>query len=125
MNPKLFRIIIPVTNIEDACSFYSKLLQLEGKRVSPGRHYFNCGGTILACYDPISDGDKNILSPNSENIYISVQNLEECFEIAKKLECQWLEGEIKLRAWGERSFYAKDPFNNQICLVDEDTVFTG
>ncbi len=25
----------------------------------------------------------------------------------------------------ERSFYARDPFGNPICIVDEKTVFTG
>lgn len=27
--------------------------------------------------------------------------------------------------WGERSFYAEDPFANKICFVDESTVFAG
>ncbi len=26
---------------------------------------------------------------------------------------------------GERLFYARDPFDNPICFVDEKTVFTG
>jgi hypothetical protein len=41
------------------------------------------------------------------------------------LECEEIEGQIALRPWGERSFYAKDPFGNPICFVDEQTVFTG
>jgi hypothetical protein len=55
--PELYRIILPVKNIKTASNFYSKLLDLKGKKVSPGRVYFACGQTILACYDPVADGD--------------------------------------------------------------------
>ena len=34
-------------------------------------------------------------------------------------------GEIAERPWGERSFYATDPFGNKICFVDRATMFTG
>jgi hypothetical protein len=34
-------------------------------------------------------------------------------------------GEVALRPWGERSFYADDPFGNPLCLVDAGTVFSG
>jgi len=34
-------------------------------------------------------------------------------------------GDIVARPWGERSFYASDPFDNLLCFVDERTVFTG
>ena len=57
MGLRLYRVILPVRDIERAVQFYGKLLGLAGQRVSPGRHYFDCGGTILACYDPVADGD--------------------------------------------------------------------
>ena len=34
-------------------------------------------------------------------------------------------GEIVTRPWGERSFYADDPWGNGLCFVDEKTLFTG
>ena len=34
-------------------------------------------------------------------------------------------GEIVKRPWGERSFYARDPFQNRLCFVDAQTLFTG
>jgi len=34
-------------------------------------------------------------------------------------------GEIVKRPWGERSFYAHDPWGNGLCFVDENTLFTG
>ena len=32
---------------------------------------------------------------------------------------------IEVRPWGERSFYGSDPFDNPICFVDSQTLFTG
>ena len=55
---RLFRVIMPVTNIEEATKFYSALLDQPGFRVSSGRHYFECGGVILAVYDAVADGDR-------------------------------------------------------------------
>ena len=57
MMVKLYRVILPVSDIEQAEAFYRQLLDTPGQRVSRGRHYFDCGGTILACYDPVADGD--------------------------------------------------------------------
>ena len=57
MKARLYRVILPVDDIDRADRFYTELLGLAGERVSPGRHYFDCGGTILACYDPVADGD--------------------------------------------------------------------
>lgn len=34
-------------------------------------------------------------------------------------------GEIARRPWGERSFYATDPFGNPLCFVGRDSVFRG
>jgi len=57
MAVKLYRIILPVSDIDEAAVFYTKLFEAEGERVSPGRHYFVFGKTVLACYDPVADGD--------------------------------------------------------------------
>lgn len=38
-------------------SFHAELLRLQGKPASSGGHCFTCGGTILACRDPVADGD--------------------------------------------------------------------
>jgi len=44
---RLFRVIMPVTDIEASARFYSALFDQPGFRVSGGRHYFDCGGVIL------------------------------------------------------------------------------
>jgi len=122
---KLFRVIIPVTGIDAAATFYSHLLGISGQRVSMGRHYFDCGGTILACFDPrVEDHDRDAV-PNPDHIYFAVDNLEEIYERAKTAGCRKLEDQIKTRPWMERSFYATDPFGNPICFVDVKTKFIG
>jgi len=56
---------------------------------------------------------------------LAVADLDATFARARKLGCAEIELEIKLRPWGELSFYAKDPFGNPICFVDERTIFRG
>jgi catechol 2,3-dioxygenase-like lactoylglutathione lyase family enzyme len=125
MPPRLYRVIVPVADIERAARFYGEVLALPGRRVSPGRHYFDCGGTILACFDPRADGDPWEARPNPEHIYLAVSDLEAAYERARAAGCEWLEERIETRPWGERSFYARDPFGNPIAFVDERTLFTG
>lgn len=122
---RLYRVILPVSDIGVAERFYRLLLGIPGKRVSPGRRYFDCGATILACFDPMADGDGKQAKPNPDHVYLAVDNLEEVFQRAKGTGCRWIEAKIERRPWGERSFYARDPFGNPICFVDESTIFTG
>ena len=100
-------------------------VNLPGVRVSGGRHYFDCGGTILACFDPRGDGDDWDARPNPDHVYFAVDDLEAVFDRAKRAGCRKIEEQIKTRPWGERSFYATDPFGNKLCFVDSSTVFTG
>ena len=81
--PHLFRVILPVTDIEAATSFYAQLLDTPGIRVSGGRHYFDCGGTILACYDALADGDAEQVGANPQNVYFSVGDLNAAYERAR------------------------------------------
>jgi hypothetical protein len=84
-------------------------------------------------YSPAADGDDRIPFANFDHIYLAVTDLDAHFLRAKSLNCLSKAvgdgglpmGEIAVRPWGERSFYASDPFGNPICLVDAATVFTG
>jgi len=98
---------------------------MPGLRVSPGRHYFDRGGTIRACYDPRADGDDFDARPNPDHLYFAVRELESFFERARAAGCAHLEQRIQTRPWGERCFYAQDPFGNPICFVDGKTAFRG
>lgn len=131
--PRLYRIILPVADIERAAAFYTELLGVEGRRVSPGRHYFDCGEVILALFNARADGDNWDARPLPDHIYFAVSNLEAAYERAQRLGGLSNEtgdggqamGKIATRPWGERSFYMKDPFGNPLCFVDDKTVFRG
>ena len=133
MPARLFRIVLPVSNIDRAAKFYETVLNSTGMRVSPGRHYFECGGVILACFDPSADGDGYDPEPLSEWIYFAVDRLEVTYEACRFAGAQFSDddvhgdpaGKIATRPWGERSFYIIDPFGNRLCFVDQATVFTG
>jgi hypothetical protein len=45
--------------------------------------YFECDGTILACYDPQADGDGRVAKPLPEPIYIAVDDLESAYARAE------------------------------------------
>lgn len=129
---RLFRIILPVTDIARAADFYSGILDQPGWPVSPGRWYFDCGGVILACYDPVADGDSGAPGPLPEPIYIATPQLEAVYERCQARGARFPVdappdvgplGTICDRPWGERSFYIFDSFGNPVCFVDEATVF--
>ena len=129
--PKLYRVILQVSDMEQGTEFYTKLLGTEGRRIHGGfRHYFDCGAVILALVDPRADDET--ARPNPDNIYFSVQDINAMHKRASELGCLSTgdvhgapAGEVVKRPWGERSFYALDPFGNPICFVEESTVFTG
>ena len=127
MTPQLYRVILPVNDIRAAKVFYEALLGLAGEMVSRGRCYFDCGGTILACYDPLADGDPMgdgwRHHPN-QYVYFSVDDLEAAMAAAKAAGALEIEP-IGRMPWGETLFYAKDPFGNPICLVQRGTEFKG
>ena len=127
MSATLYRVIHPVKDIEIATQFFSTVLESDGDRVSPGRHYFECGGTILACYDPAADGDESgdgwRHHPN-QYVYFAVNDLDATCKLIAEAGGE-VTADIETMPWGERIFYAKDPFGNPISFVDQSTLFTG
>ena len=128
--PKLFRVILQVADLNKAVNFYSKLLDTKGRLLRGSRAYFDCGSVILAIVDPTPGGTK--AKSNPDNIYFSVKDIEKAHERARELGCLSKEkvhdesaGDVVTRPWGERSFYVEDPWGNELCFVDEKTVFTG
>ena len=123
--PRLFRVFIPVSDLASAIAFYGELLNVDGREIRGGRHYFDCGDVIVAIVE-------NSGAPIADHLYFSVDKLEAVFERAEKLGC--LErgevhgepsGKIIVRPWRERSFYLRDPWGNGLCFVDSSTLFTG
>jgi hypothetical protein len=134
MAPPLYRIILQVDNLDHAEEFYGKLLRDRGRRIhGASRHYIDCGPVILALVDVNGENIPGLQpKPLPDYIYFAVSDIEACYERARELQCLSTEdvhgdsaGELVRRPWGERSFYAHDPWGNGLCFVDESTLFTG
>ena len=126
---KIFRITLEVSNLDEAAKFYAKLLGIAGQRHPGSRHYFNVGDVILALLDPTPGGLK--ATPGAKSLYFAVDELEPVQTRAKELKALApfkvhgeSAGDIVNRPWGERSFYATDPWGNELCFVQEGTLYT-
>lgn len=128
----LYRVIVPVTDIEQAARFYSEVLGEPGRRVSGGRHYFGAdkaGGAIVACYSPKDDGDARRYGvewrPHPQQyLYFSVDDLEAARQRCISAGARDIT-DIDKMPWGETMFYAVDPFGNPISFVLAGTEFIG
>ncbi len=127
--PQFFRMNVEVGDLESAVSFYGKLLGIEGRRQAGSRCYFLCGPVTLQVLDVSSVRG---VHPAAKALYFTVKKLEPFFERAKALGSLSREnvhdapgGGIVVRPWGERSFYAEDPWKNPLCFVEEGTVYRG
>ena len=128
--PRLFRVLLEVSDMSSAVAFYSTLLGAAGRPIHGGRHYYDHGDVILGLLD-VSAASREP-RPTPQNLYFAVTNLEQIHGLAAELGCLSGEdvhgeggGQIRVRPWGERSFYAIDPFGNLLCFVDAETLFTG
>jgi catechol 2,3-dioxygenase-like lactoylglutathione lyase family enzyme len=127
--PKIFRVTLEVSTLDEASAFYAKLLGFEGKRHPGSRHYFDCGGVILALLDPTPGGLEP--TPGPKSLYLAVDELEPYHARAEQLGALApfkVHGEpagaIAKRPWGERSFYVTDKWGNELCFVQEGTLYT-
>jgi predicted enzyme related to lactoylglutathione lyase len=127
--PQFFRLSVEVADLEAAVRFYSKLLDLEGRRQAGSRCYFQAGPVTLSVLDVSASGKPH---PAAKALYFTVKDLDAAFARAKSLGCLSREsvhdapgGGIVVRPWGERSFYAEDPWDNPLCFVEEGTVYAG
>jgi predicted enzyme related to lactoylglutathione lyase len=127
--PQFFRLNVEAGNLDEAVDFYSKLLGIQGRRQPGARCYFECGTVTLSVIDVSSVGSPHTAA---KALYFTVKDLEAAFARAKELRCLSQEsvhdapgGGIVVRPWGERSFYALDPWGNPLCFVEEGTVYTG
>ena len=127
--PKIFRVTVEVADLDKAASFYSKLLGTDGKRHPGARHYFDCGGVILAVLDPSRGGLTP--TPGPKSLYFAVGDVAAVHARAKQLGAlapYKVHGEdagaVIERPWGEKSFYVVDPWGNDMCFVEDGTLYT-
>jgi catechol 2,3-dioxygenase-like lactoylglutathione lyase family enzyme len=127
--PKIFRVTVEVADLDKAAAFYSKLLATDGKRHPGARHYFDCGGVILAVLDPSRGGLTP--TPGPKSLYFAVGDVTAVHARAKQLGAlapYKVHGEdagaVIKRPWGEKSFYVVDPWGNDMCFVEDGTLYT-
>lgn len=127
--PRFFRLNIEVGDLAQAEQFYGTLLGLTGRRQAGSRVYFQAGPVTLQVVDVSAAGPPH---PGAKALYFTVRDLDAAFARAQSLGCLSREsvhdapgGGIVVRPWGERSFYAVDPWQNPLCFVEEGTVYPG
>jgi predicted enzyme related to lactoylglutathione lyase len=127
--PSLFRLNIEVGNLDEAARFYGTLLGLESRRQAGSRVYFTCGPVTLQVVDVSSSGPPHTAA---KALYFTVRDLDAIHARASALGCLSsgdVHGEsggaITVRPWGERSFYAADPWENPLCFVEAGTIYPG
>jgi catechol 2,3-dioxygenase-like lactoylglutathione lyase family enzyme len=127
--PRLFRVTVEVANLDEATTFYATLFNTEGKRHPGARHYFDCGGVVLAVLDVSRGGTSP--TPGPKSLYFAVKDLDAVHARATNLEALARyevhgqpAGQALERPWGERSFYVVDKWGNDLCFVAEGTLYT-
>ena len=124
--PRLFRLNVEVGDIDRAAAFYSELLGLEARPQMGSRVYLNAGAVTLQVVQVPAP------HPAAKALYFAVRDLDALHARAAALGCLSSEavhgmpaGQPIVRPWGERSFYADDPWSNPLCFVEEGTVYEG
>ncbi|MEV6830941.1 VOC family protein [Amycolatopsis sp. NPDC051102] len=122
--PRVFRLIQPVDDIGVAVAFYAAVLGAPGERIAVNRHYFTCGGVVLACVEAPPEHREPRPRKDPRIVYLAVDDVEETFRLVQAAGPRWVDDAIETQFWGERSFYA-DPSGNPLCFVQEDTLYLG
>ena len=128
-SPKLFRVTLEVADLERATQLYAALFGLDGQRYPGARHYFDCGGVIVAVLDVSRGGMPP--TPGPKSLYFAVDDVDSVHARAEQLGVlapYQVHGEpasaVITRPWGERSFYVVDPWGNDLCFCENGTLYT-
>ncbi|HEV7660589.1 MAG TPA: VOC family protein [Allosphingosinicella sp.] len=124
--PRLFRLNLEVGDVERAAGFYAALLGIEGRVQMGKRVYFRAGAVTLQVVEAAAP------HPAAKALYFAVADLDAAHGRAASLGCLSADevhgtpaGAPVVRPWGERSFYADDPWGNPLCFVEEGTLYEG
>ena len=122
--PRLFRLNLEVGDIDEAARFYNELFASETRPDMGARFYLQAGEVTLQVVQAEPP------HPAAKALYFAVGELGEVHRRASELGCLSAEtvhgtpgGEMMVRPWGERSFYADDPWGNPLCFVEEGTIY--
>src|ERR1700761_1652805 len=124
--PSLFRINIEVGDLAEAQRFYGELLGQTGRVQMGQRVYYQAGSVTLQVVQ--------VADPHAaaKALYFITDAIDTMHHRALTLDCLSTErvhgesgGDPVVRPWGERSFYANDPWGNPLCFVEAGTVYEG
>ncbi len=129
--PTLFRINLEVGDLDRAEALYNTLLGVTGRRQAGARVYYTCGGVTIQMVDVTGHGE-GTPHPAAKALYFLVDDLDgvharaaELGVLSTELVHSQVGGEISVRPWGERSFYAEDLWTNPLCFVQTGTTYPG
>jgi predicted enzyme related to lactoylglutathione lyase len=129
--PALFRLNIEVGDVDRAADFYGALFGADARKQAGSRVYVDAGPVTLQIVDVTQHGAGKPHTA-AKALYFIVDDLDAVYDRARKLACLSQEevhgvpgGNITVRPWGERSFYAEDPWANPLCFVEAGTVYPG
>ena len=124
--PQMFRLNIEVGDLAAAAKLYADLFAQPARPQPGNRIYLNCGPVALQVVGAPSP------QPVPKALYFTVNDLDAVHARAKALKIDSNDkvhgvrgGDINVRPWGERSFYADDPWGNTFCFVEAGTVYAG
>jgi hypothetical protein len=128
--PQMFRLNVEVGDLAAAQSFYETLFGAQGRGQAGNRFYLNAGPIALQVVDVTKFGGAP--HPAAKALYFTVNDLDALHARAGALNCLSGEmvhgvrgGDISVKPWGERSFYANDPWANPLCFVEAGTIYAG
>lgn len=128
--PQMFRLNVEVADLAAAQRFYETLFAAQGRSQAGNRFYLNAGPVALQVVDMAAFGGAP--HPAAKALYFTVNDLDGIHARAASLNCLSNEtvhglngGDISVKPWGERSFYANDPWGNPLCFVEAGTVYAG
>jgi predicted enzyme related to lactoylglutathione lyase len=114
MPAAIVRLILPVSDIERATTFYGRLLHQPGRRLAADAHEFSCGGAVLECR--VLAG----AAPHAGGLVFAVPDLDNHYGRASTSGCRAI-GRIEAAPDG-RSFLADDPFGNRLRFLERAPV---
>jgi catechol 2,3-dioxygenase-like lactoylglutathione lyase family enzyme len=124
--PHLFRLNIEVGDLAAAQQFYGTLLGVQGRGQAGNRFYINAGPVALQVVGVSAP------HPAAKALYFATTDLDAVHARAASLSALSDDmvhglkgGDISVKPWGERSFYASDPWGNPLCFVEAGTEYAG
>ncbi len=127
--PTLFRVTIEVGDLDRAGRLYGELFGVPGEPHPGARHYFDCGGVIVAIID-VSRGGM-MPTPGPKSLFFATDDVDAVHGRAARLGVLAPyqvhgepAGDVLTRPWGERSFYVVDPWGNDLCFCQDGTLYT-